>query len=87
MPKLWNEEETVKPCLQIFVRCLKDKNIERKVDKIAVKTVMRYTKELSWEVSMQLKDLINAFTFFSLGLDKSVDICETTQLIIFYERN
>lgn len=78
-------EEIVKPCLQIFARCLGDKNIERKVDEIALskQTVTRRTEELSHDVSEQLKDLVHACTFFSLALDESADICDVAQLSIF----
>lgn len=60
-------EEIVKPCLQIFARCLE--NIERKVDEIALskQTVTRRIEELSNDVSEQLKDLWSYFLFFSFG--------------------
>ncbi|KAG7155182.1 Zinc finger BED domain-containing protein 5-like 1 [Homarus americanus] len=82
-------KEIVKPCLQIFARRLGDKSIERKADEIALskQTVSRRTKELSHDVSQQLKDLAHSCTFFSLALDESTDICDVAQLSIFIMRN
>ena len=55
-----------------------------KADEIALskKNVTRCTKELSDDVSQQLKDLVKTCTFFSLVFDESTDICDVDQLSI-----
>ena len=58
-------EEIVKPCLNIFVKRIGDKNIESKVAKIALskQTITRRIEELSHDVSNQLKDLVHSCIF------------------------
>ena len=56
-----DEEEIVKPCLQIFAKHLGNKSIEKKADEIAIskQTVTRRKKELSQDVSWQLEGLVS----------------------------
>lgn len=64
-------EIKVKLCHQIFAKFL-EKNAERKVDEFALskETVKIYIEEFFHDVSIQLKDLVNSFTYFSLASEK-----------------
>ena len=57
----------------------------KKVNKITLSkhTITQHIEELSYDVSWQQKDRVHTYSFFSLAMDNSPDICDEDQISIF----
>ena len=79
-------EEIVKPSLEIAAKLLGDKQVESKFKDISLSrnTIMRRMDELAKNVTEEVNFLASTCKFFSLAMDESNDIYDTSQLTIFF---
>ncbi|CAN7943134.1 unnamed protein product, partial [Ixodes pacificus] len=82
--KPFTDGEMVKDCtLRMATRLFPDKsNIIRNVS-LAPNTVARKVEDIGTNITCQIAEKAKQFTHYSLALDESTDVCDTSQLLVF----
>ena len=82
--KPYSDGEFIKNCLEIFVENVSPEK-ENLVEQINLSrfTVARRIDDLSQNIEVSLKDRISKCFAFSIALDKSTDLSDTAQLVVF----
>ncbi|XP_076817402.1 general transcription factor II-I repeat domain-containing protein 2-like [Clavelina lepadiformis] len=83
--KAFRDGEIVKECAIKMALSFGDKKIAKKFENVSLshQTVARRVAELSENVTVQLKDVVQQCKYFSLALDESTDISNVSQLLVF----
>ena len=82
--KALSDGEFIKECLldSVALICPEKKGSFENVS-LSRRTVTRMIEDIAENLELQLKNRVVAFDCFSLALDKSCDVCDTAQLLIF----
>ena len=82
--KCFSNGEFVKECLSEVAAFICPEQTEN-FNSICLsrRTVVRRIKDLSDHINVKLIDVIKSFKYFSLALDESCDISDTSELLIF----
>ena len=83
--KLFREGELVKACVIEMAEAFGEKKMAEKFKTVSSshQTVARRVADLSQHVSCKLKTHISKYSYFSLALDKSINVTDISQLMIF----
>ncbi|GFT36424.1 general transcription factor II-I repeat domain-containing protein 2B [Nephila pilipes] len=82
--KPYSEEEFVKDCMVSMGKILCPEKIkEFKSVSLSQKTVTTRTDAIATNLSIQFKQRIENFKYFSVTMDESTDRSDTAQLLIF----
>ncbi|CAN8030131.1 unnamed protein product [Ixodes persulcatus] len=82
--KPFTDGEMVKDCaLRMATRLFPDKiNTVRNVS-LAPNTVARRVEDIGTNITCQIAEKEKHFTHYSLALDESTDVCDTSQFLVF----
>ena len=83
--KAFKDGEIIKECSIKMALAFGDEKIAKQFETVPLshQTVARRVMKLSEHVSAKTKDIVQQCKYYLLALDKSTDVCEVSQLLIF----
>ncbi|GLV33430.1 hypothetical protein CBL_20169 [Carabus blaptoides fortunei] len=83
--KPFSDGELIKKCAIKMAQAFNDNEMARKFEIVSLshQTVSRRVDEISIHVTSKLENLVNNCCYFSVALDDSTDISDTSQMLIF----
>ena len=83
--KSYRDGELVKQCAIKMAHMFEEDKVARKFETVSLshQTIARRVSDLGKQVSLKLKNIVENCVYFSLALDESTDISDTSELLIF----